>query len=77
MSCVSKLLNLLLQAAATEAELPIFAVNSWEFVSGGHQKGENLLRHLFEAARANSPSIVLLDEVLRSKRTCWHPTRMA
>eukprot|EP00922_Rhytidocystis_sp_ex-Travisia-forbesii_P041134 GHVS01061387.1.p1 GENE.GHVS01061387.1~~GHVS01061387.1.p1 ORF type:complete len:757 (+),score=145.70 GHVS01061387.1:190-2460(+) len=50
-------------AIAAEANRPFFSVAATELISGVSGESEALLRSLFEAAKAEAPSVVFIDEI--------------
>jgi len=58
--------TLLIRAAATEAGVFVKHVNGPEIMSRKAGESESNLRTAFEEAKANAPSIIVLDEVAKT-----------
>ncbi len=55
--------TLLARALAGEAQVPFFAISASEFIEVFVGVGAARVRHLFEEAKKNAPSIVFIDEL--------------
>ncbi len=55
--------TLLARAVAGEAEVPFYSVNGSEFIQMFVGVGASRVRDLFNTAKANSPSIIFVDEI--------------
>ncbi len=61
--------TLLAKALAGEAGVPFFSISGSEFIEVFVGVGASRVRHLFEAAKKNAPSIVFIDELDSVGRT--------
>jgi cell division protease FtsH len=61
--------TLLARALAGEAGVPFFSISGSEFIEVFVGVGASRVRHLFEAAKKNAPSIVFIDELDSVGRT--------
>ena len=61
--------TLLARALAGEAEVPFYSISGSEFIEVFVGVGASRVRHLFESAKKNAPSIVFVDELDSVGRT--------
>ncbi len=61
--------TLLARALAGEAQVPFFAISASEFIEVFVGVGAARVRHLFEEAKKNAPSIIFIDELDSVGRT--------
>jgi len=61
--------TLLAKALAGEAGVPFFSISGSEFIEVFVGVGASRVRHLFEAAKKNAPSIIFIDELDSVGRT--------
>ena len=61
--------TLLAKALAGEAEVPFYSISGSEFIEVFVGVGASRVRHLFETAKKNAPSIIFIDELDSVGRT--------
>jgi cell division protease FtsH len=62
--------TLLARAVAGEAGVPFFTISASEFVKTAGESGAGRVHHLFQRARASSPSLVFIDDLDAVVRKC-------